>query len=61
MTVTNAIDFARNGEVADASTALLAGLRQAEGLLANGEPWAEELAWRYWVTMERAAERWRAQ
>ena len=43
MTVTDAVDLAAEGQLADGYTALLAGLKRAEEIAAEGVEWGEEL------------------
>jgi hypothetical protein len=63
MTVTNAIDMAGDGQVADGYACLLWGLHRAEEIAAEGVEWGAELvtrwqqacdnyAWRYGVRLD---------
>lgn len=58
MTVTQAVDLARDGAPAAGYEVLLAGLQRAEGLHAEGLSWAEELVGRYLDARKRFAVRW---
>jgi hypothetical protein len=59
ITVTEAVDLVRAGEVADRYTALLAGLHRAREMADTGEPWAAELVRRYREAVENYAREWR--
>jgi hypothetical protein len=59
ITVTDAVDLARAGDVAEGYTALLAGLHRAKEVAAAGEPWAGELVSRYREALENFAREWR--
>jgi hypothetical protein len=58
-TVTDAVDLARTGDVADGYTALLAGLHRAKEIAAEGEPWGQEWVTRYRKALENFAREWR--
>ncbi len=57
-TVTDALDFATEGAVVDGYHYLLAGLRRAEGIADEGEPWAPELVARWRQALDSYAARY---
>ena len=59
VTVTDAVDLARAGEIADGYTALLGGLHRAREIADAGELWAAELVRRYHEAVENYAREWR--
>jgi hypothetical protein len=58
LTVTEAVDLALAGEIADGYQALLAGLHRAEEIAEEGEPCAEELVARWRRALDTYAKRW---
>jgi hypothetical protein len=58
MTVTDAVDFAAEGKVADGYAALVWGLHRAEEMVEEGEPWREELRDRWRVAVENYCRRY---
>jgi hypothetical protein len=58
MTITEAVDLARGGDVASDYTSLMAGLERAQDIAADGVEWAAELAERYRQALAPFEERW---
>jgi hypothetical protein len=52
MTVTDAVDLAAEGQVADGYGVLVWGLHRAEEMVEAGEPWAEELRGRWQTAVD---------
>jgi hypothetical protein len=57
MTVTEAIDFAAEDNVADGYTALMAGLQRAREIAEEGIEWGAELVGRWRLACENYARR----
>ena len=58
MTVTNAIDLAREGQIADGYAVLIWGLHRAEKIAAEGADWGAELVTRWQQACDNYAQRY---
>lgn len=58
MTVTEALDLARDGQTLDGYRCLLGGRERAQEAADDGEPWGPDLVQRYSETLLRYGEEW---